>query len=153
MIADKSRRKWGKIGLARLTFRSLGRRIDYESATSKSRLHHDLRVSFSQKRMLKRKTCQGCFDAACWVGKTTRTTSTTYNNAFDKPCVKLSSLEFCHDEKEYQENVPVRACSLSGNSNKMRYPEEIPKTYRRKGIRQKRTKEDRKHEEKTAGAR
>jgi hypothetical protein len=56
MIADKSRRKWGKIGLARLTFRSLGRRIDYESGTSKSRFHHDLRVSFSQKRMLKRKT-------------------------------------------------------------------------------------------------
>lgn len=56
MIADKSRRKWGKIGLARLTFRSLARRIDYESATSKSRLHHDLRGSFSQKRMLKRKT-------------------------------------------------------------------------------------------------
>lgn len=56
MIADKSRRKWGKIVLARLTFRSLGRRIDYESATSKSRFHHDLRVSFSQKRMLKRKT-------------------------------------------------------------------------------------------------
>lgn len=56
MIADKSRRKWGKIGLASLTFLSLARRIDYESATSKSRLHHDLRVSFSQKRMLKRKT-------------------------------------------------------------------------------------------------
>lgn len=56
MIADKSRRKWGKIGLARLTFRSLGRRIDYESATSKSRFQHDLRGSFSQKRMLKRKT-------------------------------------------------------------------------------------------------
>lgn len=56
MIADKSRRKWGKIGLARLTFLSLDRRINYESATSKSRLHHDLRVSFSQKRMLKRKT-------------------------------------------------------------------------------------------------
>ena len=55
MIADKSRRKWGKIVLARLTFRSLGRRIDYESATSKVRFHHDLRVSFSQKRMLKRK--------------------------------------------------------------------------------------------------
>ena len=75
------------------------------------------------------------------------------NNAFDKPCEKLSSLEFCHDEKEYQENVPVRACSLSGNSNKMRYPEEIPKAYRRKGIRQKRTKEGRRHEEKTAGGR
>lgn len=56
IIADKNRRKWGKIGLARLTFLSLGRRIDYESGTSKSRLHHDLRVSFSQKRMLKRKT-------------------------------------------------------------------------------------------------
>lgn len=56
MIADKSRRKWGKIGLASLTFLSLGRRINYESATSKSRLHHDLRVFFSQKRMLKRKT-------------------------------------------------------------------------------------------------
>ena len=56
MIADKSRRKWGKIGLASLTFLSLARRIDYESGTSKSRLHHDLRVSFSQKRMLKRKT-------------------------------------------------------------------------------------------------
>lgn len=55
MIADKSRRKWGKIGLASLTFLSLGRRIDYESATSKTRFHHDLRVSFSQKRMLKRK--------------------------------------------------------------------------------------------------
>jgi len=90
MIADKSRRKWRKIGLARLTFLSLGRRIDYEIGTSKSRLHHDLRISFSQKRMLKRKTkgnqskndrmkngengssekiaCQGClrcFDAAC----------------------------------------------------------------------------------------
>ena len=48
---------------------------------------------------------------------------------------------------------PKKACSLSGNSNKMRYPEEIPKTYRRKGIRQKRTKEDRRHEEKTAGGR
>ena len=56
MIADKSRRKWGKIGLASLTFLSLGRRINYESAASKSRLHHDLRGSFSQKRMLKRKT-------------------------------------------------------------------------------------------------
>ena len=55
MIADKSQRKWGKIGLARLTFQSLARRIDYETATSKSRFHHDLRVSFSQKRMLKRK--------------------------------------------------------------------------------------------------
>lgn len=55
MIADKSRRKWGKIGLARLTIRSLGRRIDYESATSKSRFHHDSRGSFSHKRMLKRK--------------------------------------------------------------------------------------------------
>lgn len=49
MIADKSRRKWGKIVLARLTFRSLARRINYESATSKSRFHHDLRVSFSEK--------------------------------------------------------------------------------------------------------
>lgn len=48
---------------------------------------------------------------------------------------------------------PKKACSLSGNSNKMHYPEEIPKAYRRKGIRQKRTKEDRRHEEKTAGAR
>lgn len=48
---------------------------------------------------------------------------------------------------------PKKACSLSGNSNKMRYPEEIPKAYRRKGIRQKRTKEDRRHEEKTAGGR
>ena len=82
------------------------------------------------------------------------------NNAFDKPCVKLSSLEFCHDEKEWQENVPVRACSLSGNSNKVRYPEEIPKTYRRKGNKteedrrgQKRTKEGRRHEGKTAGGR
>lgn len=56
MIADKSRRKWGKIGLASLPFLSLGRRIDYESGTSKTRLHHDLRGSFSQKRMLKRKT-------------------------------------------------------------------------------------------------
>jgi len=56
MTADKSRRKWGKIVLARLTFLSLGRRIDYESATSKSRFHHDLRGSFSQKSMLKRKT-------------------------------------------------------------------------------------------------
>ena len=56
MIADKSRRKWGKIDLARLTFRSLARRINYESAASKSRFHHDLRISFSQKRMLKRKT-------------------------------------------------------------------------------------------------
>ena len=56
MIADTSRRKWGKIGLARLTVLSLGRRIDYESGTSKSRLHHDLRVPFSQNRMLKRKT-------------------------------------------------------------------------------------------------
>ena len=56
MIADKSRRKWGKIGLASLTFLSLGRRIDYERGTSKSRLHHDLRISFSQKRMLKRKS-------------------------------------------------------------------------------------------------
>lgn len=74
------------------------------------------------------------------------------NNAFDKPCVKPSSLEFCHDEKELQENVSVRACSLSGNS-KMRYPEEIPKAYRRKGIRQKRTKEDGRHEGKTAGER
>lgn len=79
----------GKTGLASLTFLSLGRRIDYESGTSKTRLHHDLRVSFSQKRMLKRKTkgkqskndrmkkgkmahpkieCQGClrcFNAAC----------------------------------------------------------------------------------------
>ena len=35
----------------------------------------------------------------------------------------------------------------------MRYPEEIPKAYRRKGIRQKRTKEGRRHEEKTAGGR
>lgn len=35
----------------------------------------------------------------------------------------------------------------------MRHPEEIPKAYRRKGIRQKRTKEDRRHEEKTAGGR
>lgn len=75
------------------------------------------------------------------------------NNAFDKPCVKLSSLEFCRDEKEWQVNVRVRACSLSGNSNKMRYPEEIPKAYRRKGIRQKRTKEDGRHEGKTAGER
>lgn len=56
MIADKSRRKWGKIGLASLPFLSLGRRINYESGTSKTRLHHDLRISFSQKRMLKRKT-------------------------------------------------------------------------------------------------
>jgi len=56
MIADKSRRKWDKIDLASLTFLSLGRRIDYESGTSKSRFHHDLRISFSQKRMLKRKT-------------------------------------------------------------------------------------------------
>lgn len=35
----------------------------------------------------------------------------------------------------------------------MRYPEEIPKAYRRKGIRQKRTKEGRRHEGKTAGER
>uniref|UniRef100_UPI004029560B hypothetical protein n=1 Tax=Prevotella sp. TaxID=59823 RepID=UPI004029560B len=56
MIADKSRRKWDKIDLASLTFLSLGRRIDYESGTSKSRFHHDLRISFSEKRMLKRKT-------------------------------------------------------------------------------------------------
>ena len=35
----------------------------------------------------------------------------------------------------------------------MRYPEEFPKAYRRKGIRQKRTKEGRRHEEKTAGGR
>ena len=35
----------------------------------------------------------------------------------------------------------------------MRYPEEIPKPYRRKGIRQKRTKKGRRHEEKTAGGR
>lgn len=35
----------------------------------------------------------------------------------------------------------------------MRYPEEIPKAYRRKGTRQKRTKEGRRHEEKTAGGR
>ena len=35
----------------------------------------------------------------------------------------------------------------------MRYPEEIPKAYRRKGIRQKRAKEGRRHEEKTAGGR
>lgn len=46
----------GKISLASLTFLSLARRIDYESATSKSRFHHDLRGSFSQKHMLKRKT-------------------------------------------------------------------------------------------------
>ena len=69
------------------------------------------------------------------------------NNAFDKPCVKPSSLEFCHDEKEWQENVPVRACSLSGNSNKVRYPEEIPKAYRRKGNK---TEED-KRGQKTRG--
>ena len=48
---------------------------------------------------------------------------------------------------------PKKVCSLSGNSNKMRYPEEIPKTYRRKGIRQKRTKEGRRHEGKTAAGR
>lgn len=35
----------------------------------------------------------------------------------------------------------------------MRYPEEIPKAYRRKGIRQKRTKEGRRHEGKTAEGR
>lgn len=35
----------------------------------------------------------------------------------------------------------------------MRYPEEIPKAYRRKEIRQKRTKEGRRHEGKTAGGR
>lgn len=35
----------------------------------------------------------------------------------------------------------------------MRHPEEIPKTYRRKGIRQKRTKEGRRHEGKTAAGR
>lgn len=35
----------------------------------------------------------------------------------------------------------------------MRYPEEIPKAYRRKGIRQKRTKEGKRHEGKTAGGR
>ena len=57
MIADKSQRKWGKIDLARLTFRSLARRIDYESGTSKSRFHHDLRVSF------------GAPDKPCGVGR------------------------------------------------------------------------------------
>lgn len=35
----------------------------------------------------------------------------------------------------------------------MRYPEEFPKAYRRKGTRQKRAKEGRRHEEKTAGGR
>ena len=35
----------------------------------------------------------------------------------------------------------------------MRHPEEIPKAYRRKGIGQKRTKEGRRHEEKTARGR
>lgn len=75
------------------------------------------------------------------------------NNAFDKPCVKLSSLEFCHDEKEWQENVPVRACSLSGNSNKVRYPEEIPKTYRRKGNKTEEDKRGQKRAEDTRGRR
>ena len=41
------------------------------------------------------------------IGKTTKTTSTTYNNAFDKSCAKPSSLEFCHGEKGYHGMEPV----------------------------------------------
>ena len=74
-----------------------------------------MRVSFSQKRMLKRKT----------KGKQSKND-------------RMKKGKMVH---------PKKACSLSGNSNKVRYPEEIPKAYRRKGNK---TEED-KRGQKTRG--
>ena len=59
-----------------------------------------------------RKSCPSLLSLLADIGKTTKTTSTTYNNAFDKSCAKPSSLEFCHGEKGYHGMEPESQTSL-----------------------------------------
>ena len=63
------------------------------------------------------------------LGKTTNTTFTTSNNAFDKPCAEPSSLGLCHGEKGYHEMEPTRfariAILLQGKQQNTRLRQDI----------------------------